>query len=908
MESRGKRAKGQRVILDTLGVFMDEIPQGTGSLDEGGGTRGWSVSENTCVFTLRQNAVVYAGSSLYIRVTANNPEDALKRTDANNRWQVTMTSKGYHQYFVTFPPVIFNTIVQNFSSNTAVMGKIQDALIVPSNYMYSEGGVVMSQGYLNIFFRSEQGTGVEASVHVEAPEGFSFSPNPCQVTDLEDSYYSTPGQMGSPTRRLPGLVSCEHRTHPYNHAAIKMMGAILSNSYYAFGLWVSNAEDYLASQRTAWRIFTLDMNDYRVDGTAMPIASLAHTATSLPMSSDSTQTSFGLYRAELNTPTVLNVQVSVMSTMPYRLSMARTTVTILPLRVIERISSTLRVTSPFGYDWDFQDSEFRHLALFPNATQSLVLLGTNADLPGGYPLRQGNVLLWNQESLYWPNETYGFQTFIRVPDRTPTASPNAFIFEFGHALTACGSACRAFARLLEPTRLAWRQALRRTGALGVRQVDGLLLVQWPGLEVQLPEADRFSKSDLIALPLGARPSTEALPVQQWPNVDYRLILKQLIRWPTSPTTESPEKLLPLCPLCAGVAFYQGAGFTRSDIATGWQSFMLGNVGSSQHPLLSTLLANMGVPAHLAPQVLMQLRPSSDFQAELEQQLDEVPGLELRHEEAHVIDGFGTLWRGRSSMAQNIISLSLPCHRLCISGKTVTELGVETFFCEQVNKTANTSRTRVGRYLDDQPARMPRAHVFGLCHKPLLEDLAAILTSQPSPSEPCPFCGAHGFLLRSEAVSLLEAETGGEETDKSTPFHGSLWLCGDHLWGWRSRRAGVPATEVRALTNAVLEYKTNVETKVNTITFQIQTVTEVQQGGGIIIEGPLGFEFPNPCQPQAASMARGSTYQVEPMVSKVMRLDVTVLGNSVFEVMILILPEKNIFLSTSVARSRVLQFT
>ena len=30
--------------------------------------------------------------------------------------------------------------------------------------------------------------------------------------------------------------------------------------------------------------------------------------------------------------------------------------------------------------------------------------------------------------------------------------------------------------------------------------------------------------------------------------------------------------------------------------------------------------------------------------------------------------------------------------------------------EQVNKTACTSRTRVGRYLDDQPARAPRAHV------------------------------------------------------------------------------------------------------------------------------------------------------------------------------------------------------
>ncbi|CAL1154076.1 unnamed protein product, partial [Cladocopium goreaui] len=103
---------------DTLGVFQDEIPQGTGSLDEGGGTRGWSVNGNVCLFTLRQNAVVYAGSSLYIRVTANNPTTALKRTDAANRWQVTLTSKGYHQYYVTFPPVIFNTIMQNFSSNT----------------------------------------------------------------------------------------------------------------------------------------------------------------------------------------------------------------------------------------------------------------------------------------------------------------------------------------------------------------------------------------------------------------------------------------------------------------------------------------------------------------------------------------------------------------------------------------------------------------------------------------------------------------------------------------------------------------------------------------------------------------------------------------------------------------------
>ena len=35
-----------------------------------------------------------------------------------------------------------------------------------------------------------------------------------------------------------------------------------------------------------------------------------------------------------------------------------------------------------------------------------------------------------------------------------------------------------------------------------------------------------------------------------------------------------------------------------------------------------------------------------------------------------------------------------------------------------------------------------------------------------------------------------------------------------------------------------------------ISFQVQTVTQVPSGGGIVIEGPLGFEFPNPCMPEA----------------------------------------------------------
>ena len=313
-------------------------------------------------------------------------------------------------------------------------------------------------------------------------------------------------------------------------------------------------------------------------------------------------------------------------------------------------------------------------------------------------------------------------------------------------------------------------------------------MRWPGLEVLLPPNPFESEGGLLALPLGAKCKVE-VPVQNWPDVDYRQLVQRL-RWPVP---YLPGRILALCPLCAGVAFYQGAAFTRPDIATGWQSFLLCNMGASRHPMVSTLLANMGVPASLAPTVLVQLRPNEG---------DAAPDVQ----EMEVLESFGALWRGpRSSMAQNILSVALPCsHRLYISGWSLAELGVVAFFCEQVNKTAATSRTRVGRYLDDQPARWPRAHVFGVGTRQQSGTFDWLpinsLTSTPE-AEMCPFCGASGSLLRSELVTVaswdieVAASTSlilpGEERQS---FHGSLWLCVEqHLWGWRSRRAGIPVT-------------------------------------------------------------------------------------------------------------------
>jgi hypothetical protein len=81
-------------VPDTLGVFGGRIPQGRGTADDGSGTRGWSVTGNNCTYTLPQNGVLYAGSSLYLRVTVNNPVTALSRLN-NEQMVDRITVKGF---------------------------------------------------------------------------------------------------------------------------------------------------------------------------------------------------------------------------------------------------------------------------------------------------------------------------------------------------------------------------------------------------------------------------------------------------------------------------------------------------------------------------------------------------------------------------------------------------------------------------------------------------------------------------------------------------------------------------------------------------------------------------------------------------------------------------------------------
>lgn len=196
---------------------------------------------------------------------------------------------------------------------------------------------------------------------------------------------------------------------------------------------------------------------------------------------------------------------------------------------------------------------------------------------------------------------------------------------------------------------------------------------------------------------------------------------------------------------------------------------------------------MGIPESQGPPIAVQLRP-------LGEQADPGPA------DALSIDCLGELWRGVGCrMAEFLLSVAVPSgHRLCVNSHPFEDLGVNVFFCDQVGKYALTSRTRVGRYLDDQPALHPRAHVFGVAGNHgrswvppgCLDQNPSFSGEDEATVEPCPFCGEAGLSLRLETLCLRsdDGSSSGREV-ATTPFRGALWTCKGHthVWGWRARR-------------------------------------------------------------------------------------------------------------------------
>eukprot|EP00927_Polykrikos_kofoidii_P043809 TRINITY_DN37909_c0_g1_i1.p1 TRINITY_DN37909_c0_g1~~TRINITY_DN37909_c0_g1_i1.p1 ORF type:complete len:2477 (+),score=440.02 TRINITY_DN37909_c0_g1_i1:179-7432(+) len=419
---------------DDLQIF-DGVPRGSGSPDEGSGTRGWSAQGNMCKFTLRQNGVVYGRSVLLVRITVNNPPFPLKRENSENRWSVGLTAKGYHQYPIDFRPEGFKTIKGNFSDNAAVLGLITEAMIWPTKFMRSIDMNEKMRSTVHIIFTTEQDTGVEASVQVVSPPGFMFE-NPCMVAHLPTNYYGASHIRR--TFRLPGSQSCHFSLLPFTHIKIKLTGALLAATTYGFMTEVTNAYGFEENHLSGWKIFTMTKNDYRVDGTPFRIE-FVKVRGSLAQETRLAERSYNLCEVQLNEEFVRRFEVEFESLLPYSvreqysMDPPEVRIHINTLKVpasAEGLPLTLTIVAPDGFLWNTTDENFLWRTFQPNISN--VFEKAEADLPGGIPRRDGNVLMWSTPVLYDPDILYAFSTYIRVPERSPTTSANAFFAVFGY--------------------------------------------------------------------------------------------------------------------------------------------------------------------------------------------------------------------------------------------------------------------------------------------------------------------------------------------------------------------------------------------------------------------------------------------------------------------------------------------
>jgi len=409
----------------SLGVFGDLIPQGTGAPFE---SDSWSGNGNVCQYSLRQNGVVYAGSSLVIRVTANNPATPLKRTDPRNRWSVELTAKGYYTFHMTFPPVTFGADAEkgNFSLNKPVLGRITETKMVPSVFSRSLDVFNIQMTWVRIFMRAQQDSGVDAQVRIMPAAGFSF-PNPCIVRDIPITpfnYYApySPG-LRKPTMRLPGITGCKHVRWPGemadSHIAGHMTGSILAHTYYAFETHVQMSFTYDRTERNTWQIFTTDGYGNRVDGTprtsglwpdsvfdsAIGMAAINSTNPTLMEE----EPAFGIYERRLD-PTL-----KMSSMLPSSVNgLASIEVGFVIPDSMAGTGSTLRVTAPEGFVWR-TDSYW-------------VAENLGGARPGD---EEDNVIAWPIRG-WSPRIVCKFISHIEVPDFSPQTSVNELLIEFGH--------------------------------------------------------------------------------------------------------------------------------------------------------------------------------------------------------------------------------------------------------------------------------------------------------------------------------------------------------------------------------------------------------------------------------------------------------------------------------------------
>lgn len=426
-----------------------KFPRAYLSDDSADGTWTYSPGDRICTYDLMMHMRIYAGQIVYVKVTADNPQNPKPKVpQVDNEWTVTIGSMGASMVAgvpYMMPEELFSITADEaeyFSFNAAVLSRLTEEVIQPMSFINSCCGIhptsTVSRLYLHVFFKTVQSAGHGGFVVLDAPTNFDFHAT-CEPNNLEEVYYAYIGMDPAPRlKKLTNMGACvgimRYPSEKYNRARFLVGGFIDADQYYGFRIYVTHPSFYDVAQHDNWFIWTQDPNGYFVEGS---YSTVKFNPTQLSTQTLFYHRSYGMYEDDAS---------AVVVSMGSYQAGADTTCYIDMISVdVDTADVQIRVTAPEGYV--FSD------AVDQGAFPAFVVTTNHSttDWPSAPVKVTPNSIIF-QNLLLNAGHSYGFGAQITTPAYDPVVSSNVWFIEFGFMNDLLPSRTRAAAIPAQPLR------------------------------------------------------------------------------------------------------------------------------------------------------------------------------------------------------------------------------------------------------------------------------------------------------------------------------------------------------------------------------------------------------------------------------------------------------------------------
>jgi hypothetical protein len=456
-----------------LQVLPEESPTGNGALPDssapispiGEFEGNWSFVDNKCSFTFAPNMVLFENQRVWLYIQAFNPMEPMPKTDPRNFWRINFTASGntgkpanvsmgceyfifeeeckenYMQFYpatsrLTWTHGAFQATIPSdepagwYTDRVAVLGILEDVVIQP--FLFTPG---VGKTTMQIWVKPDLGSFRGGMIGLKFPYTFTFE-TPCNARDLPRAHYVRYGPpFGQAFRRVWPLdcprdqsCDCSADENDPSIATISLYGSMISERLYGFQIDVITPPD-ISNQGQLWtneswtfKLTIMDGQAFKRDGTYTTASFDKWMPGNDHNRLESCDNVSWVMAAQ---PMMEPVHVNVSDMRPYVETQLLATVIIGPLRLNHTFHGRVRIRAPEGWEWEWSPAGF---ATFVQGTSEV-------DFPGGEPPAPNtlhpNVLLWDPFP-YESNVSYAISTTIKVPEKPPLSTSDAFFIEFGN--------------------------------------------------------------------------------------------------------------------------------------------------------------------------------------------------------------------------------------------------------------------------------------------------------------------------------------------------------------------------------------------------------------------------------------------------------------------------------------------